>query len=326
MDATEETARPIVFKKKSRPSGLSHKRKTLDTSGDNEDNKETKDEKREKNEEQEDEEDKNIDWQTLDNLKEFQKLKRKVNRGINVDDLISMKTTDVSKLKKTTSGLKDATAVASDLDLGNTFSVETNRRDEDAEMAKFIESELAKRKGLQSSEDDQSSDKLKVMKSVDELVFNVLPNDLLQPSSSKQQNEEMLSAQMLLGIPEVNLGIDERVRNLEETEKATKKLLARQLSSSRNKSVPDLTPSNMTVDFNQRPKKNKNIEGNNRTEQANKSSVTVVQEPVVVIGDEPREASFKSYTAGERQLKHPGQQKASDDYHFERFRKQFKKK
>lgn len=320
----EETVEPIVFKKKCRPSGLSVKRKTRDN---DDDDNEAKDSKASVQEDNEDGEDGNIDWQTLDNLKEFQKLKRKVNKGISVDDLLAVKKSnnETSKVKKVTGGLQDKKSVASDLDLGNTFSAETQRRDEDAEMAKFIESELAKRKGLQTKdEDDGNSNKMKVMKSVDELVFNVLPNDLLQAGSSKERNEEMLPAQMLLGIPEVNLGIDERVRNLEETERATRKLLATQAATQRHKSLPDFTPNNTAVDFNHRPKKNKNVESKSDTN--NKSSVIVVQEPVVVIGDEPREASFKSYNAGERQLKHPGQQKASDDYHFERFRKQFKKK
>ena len=35
----------------------------------------------------------------------------------------------------------------------------------------------------------------------------------------------MLSAQMLSGIPEVDLGIDAKIQNIERTEKAKKKLL-----------------------------------------------------------------------------------------------------
>ena len=36
----------------------------------------------------------------------------------------------------------------------------------------------------------------------------------------------MISAQMLTGIPEVDLGIDVKIQNIERTEKAKKKLLA----------------------------------------------------------------------------------------------------
>lgn len=323
------TDAPVVFKKKSRPAGLSNKRKfdgIEDTT--NEPAVERQEGEREKEaSKDEEEETSEVDWQTLDELKEFQKLKRKVNRGVNVNDLLEVKTSEdkVAKVKKPAVGLTDAATIASDLDLGNTFSAETNRRDEDAEMAKFIEEELAKRKGLKSTEDDSQVNKPKVTGSVDELVFNVLPSDLLQPSSSKQKSEEMLSAQMLLGIPEVNLGIDEKVRNLEETEKATKKLLASQLSLSKNKSTPELAPSNMAVNFTQKTR-TKVHEGKSKSDQMSKAAVTIVQEPVVVIGDEPRQASFKNYNPGEKQLKHPGQQKASDDYYFEKYRKQFKKK
>ena len=35
----------------------------------------------------------------------------------------------------------------------------------------------------------------------------------------------MISAQMLTGIPEVDLGIDVKIQNIERTEKAKKKLL-----------------------------------------------------------------------------------------------------
>ena len=38
-----------------------------------------------------------------------------------------------------------------------------------------------------------------------------------------KKSEEMLSSQMLCGIPEVDLGIDEKIRNIEATENAKKK-------------------------------------------------------------------------------------------------------
>ena len=39
------------------------------------------------------------------------------------------------------------------------------------------------------------------------------------------QDQQMISAQMLTGIPEVDLGIDVKIQNIERTEKAKKKLL-----------------------------------------------------------------------------------------------------
>lgn len=43
--------------------------------------------------------------------------------------------------------------------------------------------------------------------------------------SSTHRSEEMLSNQMLNGIPEVDLGIDAKIRNIEATEAAKEKLL-----------------------------------------------------------------------------------------------------
>ena len=39
------------------------------------------------------------------------------------------------------------------------------------------------------------------------------------------QDQQMISAQMLTGIPEVDLGIDVKIQNIERTERAKKKLL-----------------------------------------------------------------------------------------------------
>jgi hypothetical protein len=48
-----------------------------------------------------------------------------------------------------------------------------------------------------------------------------LPEHLKKAQTKK--SEEMLSSQMLSGIPEVDLGIDEKIRNIEATEAAKKK-------------------------------------------------------------------------------------------------------
>jgi hypothetical protein len=44
-------------------------------------------------------------------------------------------------------------------------------------------------------------------------------------NQSKYKSEETLSEQMLSGIPEVDLGVEERIRNIEETEKAKQRLI-----------------------------------------------------------------------------------------------------
>lgn len=48
---------------------------------------------------------------------------------------------------------------AYDTGIGTQFSVETNKRDEDEEMMKFIEEELSKRKGKENTNDCTSQQK-----------------------------------------------------------------------------------------------------------------------------------------------------------------------
>jgi hypothetical protein len=57
----------------------------------------------------------------------------------------------------------------------------------------------------------------------------------------------MLSNQMLNGIPEINLGIEAKIRNIEETEEAKMKILADQKSK---KDLPSqFVPKNYAVNF-----------------------------------------------------------------------------
>ncbi|KAL3223157.1 hypothetical protein MRX96_027761 [Rhipicephalus microplus] len=105
-----------------------------------------------------------------------------------------------------------------DVNLGNTFSVEMNQPDEDADMMKYIEEELAQRRGgIQESE-------LSLQNTMDEedVLFHV-PEHLRKSTSKK--SEEMLFNQMLFRIPEVDLGIEERIRNIEANEDAKLKII-----------------------------------------------------------------------------------------------------
>lgn len=65
--------------------------------------------------------------------------------------------------------------------------------------------------------------------------------------SSTHRSEEMLSNQMLNGIPEVDLGIEAKIRNIEATETAKEKLIQEQKNK---KSAPShFVPTNMAVNF-----------------------------------------------------------------------------
>ena len=65
--------------------------------------------------------------------------------------------------------------------------------------------------------------------------------------SKIMKSEEMLSSQMLSGIPEVNLGIEAKMRNIEATEEARQKV---QQEMSQKRSEPTvMVPTNMATNF-----------------------------------------------------------------------------
>ena len=109
-------------------------------------------------------------------------------------------------------------------DVGTQFSKETHIRDEDDEMRKFIETEMSKIKGSKAEDvNDDDEDKHEFLSPVDAAI-RALPEHLTKSTFKKDQ--QMISSQMLTGIPEVDLGIDVKIQNIERTEKAKKKLLA----------------------------------------------------------------------------------------------------
>ena len=81
--------------------------------------------------------------------------------------------------------------------------------------------------------------------SPEEQALLSLPEHLSKSHSKK--NEEMLSSQMLSGIPEVDLGIDEKIRNIEATEFAKKRLAEERNKKNKligkNRKQKHLTPS-----------------------------------------------------------------------------------
>ncbi|KAH9422626.1 hypothetical protein DERP_003303 [Dermatophagoides pteronyssinus] len=253
------TNKTIVFKKRKRKIETI---KTIkiddDDDGDNDSN--TKD-------------DDSIDWTTLDELRELQKARKRITKGIDVMDLLkhdmtTTKKNDGEKIdEKKSFGLTDSkTLLANELDLGNTFSLETNRRDEDAEMMKYVDEELAKRRSTITNENNGRNEKaLQPADLTKDLLIKAIPDHLLELIyNSKSKNEEMLSSQMLSGIPEVDLGIEERIKNIEKTETAKNKLIEKRVqremekladpNSDQNNPMKDLSfaPKNLASCFNYR--------------------------------------------------------------------------
>lgn len=167
---------------------------------------------------------------------------------ITIKDPFNVKTGGLVNMHSLKAGnMKEAEEDAYDVGIGTKFSAETNKRDEDEEMMKYIEQELQKRKGRsQTSADNEqiAADVQKYLTPEDAALY-ALPDHLRQ--SSSQRSEEMLSNQMLNGIPEVDLGIDAKIKNIEATEEAKQKLLQDQKNKKDGPS--QFVPTNMAVNF-----------------------------------------------------------------------------
>ena len=195
------------------------------------------------------------------------------------------------------------------VNMGSTFAAETGQRDEDAEMCKYIEEEMLKRKKKKEEEGNEAElDPLEL-----DPVFQALPEHL--KTSFRKKGEEMLSSQMLSGIPEVDLGISEKIRNIEETEKAKKTLLDKKLAE-RRKKVNSFAPTNMAVNFVQHNRFNLEEPKQKRAEKPKEEEKL---QPMVV-GMTDKNPALQSATSGQTGKKHKPDS-ASDDYHFDKFKK-----
>jgi len=235
--------------------------------------------------------------------------KHKVEEEVSVNDPFKASTGGIADMKgiKSGKGANSSVDDAYDTGIGTQFSVETNTRDEDAEMMKYIEEQLAKRKGLEKDEDVQGNKYL----TPEEIAFSSVPEYLRKKSST--QSEEMLSNQMLSGIPEVDLGIEAKIKNIESTEDAKQKLLQERL---RKKDGPSMfVPTNMAVNFVQHNRFNIEDSGPNRKRRA--EPVKPVQAPAEVA---KKNIDPKIVVKGKKDT-----DKASDDFYFEKFRRQFRR-
>ncbi|CAJ0966715.1 unnamed protein product [Ranitomeya imitator] len=255
----------------------------------------------------------------LEEAKEVQSLRKRQNgvsaaallvgeklpeESVMADDPFKIKTGGMVDMKKLKDRGKDS-KIGDDeeLNLGTSFSAETNRRDEDADMMKYIETELKKRKGIIENEEKKVKPK-----SAEDCLYE-LP-DSIKVSSAKK-TEEMLSNQMLSGIPEVDLGIDAKIKNIIFTEEAKARLLAEQQNKKKDKQT-SFVPTNMAVNYVQ----------HNRfyQEDLNTPLRRHKEEPKarpLRVGDTEKPEPEKSPPNRKR----PSNEKATDDYHYEKFKK-----
>ena len=97
--------------------------------------------------------------------------------------------------------------------INDNFARETNTRDEDTEMQRYIEEQLTRMQQEKSALNNPSStgnDELQAvfatLKKPEDTLFHVSKH--LITDHSTQASEEMLSEQMLSGIPEVDIGVE----------------------------------------------------------------------------------------------------------------------
>lgn len=208
---------------------------------------------RKRSESSEEENDESLIKERLEDLKVLQKLRQKPS-GIDASALAVGDTSSTNKKiqvnddpwKIRTGGLVDMKRIntkGNDVrnNMNANFARETNQRDEDAEMQKFIEEQLRLKRGEIKAQNEQNQIKIK---KPEDALFD-LPKHLIT-NTSKHKSEETLSEQMLSGIPEVDLGVEERIRNIEETEKAKQRLL---ISLNTTKVNDECDKDNKSVDY-----------------------------------------------------------------------------
>lgn len=131
-----------------------------------------------------------------------------------------------------------------ELVLQDTFAQETAVLIEDPNMVKYIEQELAKKRGRNIDDAEEVENELKRVE--DELYK--IPDHL----KVKKRSSEESSTQWTTGIAEVQLPIEYKLKNIEETE-AAKKLLQERRLMGRPKSEFSI-PSSYSADYFQRGK------------------------------------------------------------------------
>ncbi|KFQ03907.1 Uncharacterized protein C9orf78, partial [Leptosomus discolor] len=211
-----------------------------------------------------------------------------------VDDPFKIKSGGMVDMKKLKERGKDRINEEEDLNLGTSFSAETNRRDEDADMMKYIETELKKRKGIVENEEQKVKLKNAVL--------------LLSPKS--------LHLALLCLLPFLNIfflcsSSSAKIKNIISTEEAKAKLLAEQQNKKKD-SETSFVPTNMAVNYVQ----------HNRFyhEELNAPVRRNKEEPKprpLRVGDTERPEPERSPPNRKRPLN----EKATDDYHYEKFKK-----
>ncbi|GAA5810433.1 hypothetical protein MFLAVUS_003854 [Mucor flavus] len=202
---------------------------------------------------------------TIEELAELRKLRRK-HVGIDIEKLL--KGSDKKKKKKKLpqesnswnlkkGGLVDADAYKQKMEEDDpttvrklkldSFATATNTLDVDKHMMEYIESEMRKRRGGSALPEDEEDNEENVDRGLVDIYEDLyrIPDRLKGGQKQESEGNVQLSSQMLTAIPEVDLGIDTRLKNIEETERAKRKLIDEtQKEENKPQSEEDFVPAN----------------------------------------------------------------------------------
>ncbi|WWC89920.1 uncharacterized protein L201_004849 [Kwoniella dendrophila CBS 6074] len=113
----------------------------------------------------------------------------------------------------------------------NNFTQQTNALDVDKHMMAYIENELAKRRG-ETSKNENSDINLKDLHDPQAELYKLAEkykmnhqNQIVKNQKLDDEGNVTNSLGMLTSIPEVDLGMDNRLRNIEMTEKAKREMM-----------------------------------------------------------------------------------------------------
>ncbi|CAL5385933.1 unnamed protein product [Camellia sinensis] len=198
---------------------------------------------------------------------------------------------------KKASEKNDGDGEKDELVLQDTFAQETAVMVEDPNMLRYVEQELAKKRGKNVDVANQVENEVKHAE--DELYK--IPEHL----KVKRRNSEESSTQWTTGIAEVQLPIEFKLKNIEETE-AAKKLLQEKRRMGRMKTESSI-PASYSADYFQR--------GRDYAEKLRRDHPELYKERGVEdAGQESRPIDSGTDAAGRRQA-------ATDEFMLERFRK-----
>ncbi|OCF36479.1 hypothetical protein I317_04735 [Kwoniella heveanensis CBS 569] len=107
----------------------------------------------------------------------------------------------------------------------NNFTQQTNALDVDKHMMAYIEAELAKKRG--EATPDESDSKVKEVYDPQAELYKIAEKYKLEAKKAKVDEEGSVSNSlgMLTSIPEVDLGMDNRLKNIEMTERAKREMI-----------------------------------------------------------------------------------------------------